>query len=180
MSTTTLEVKLQLKTIEVLSATEAPAAPTEVQRKLTTGAKALDKTFSATTLPKVDQPPIARELTLAAATTINLAAALALAMPGGATRTLNMTGFRLKWFLFKAAAANNAAGITIAPGASNPYPIFGAAKSIILGPGRYECGGFDGIESDLPVVAGAVKEIDITPGAAGDVLYLELLFGTTP
>ena len=29
--------------------------------------------------------------------------------------------------------ANNAAGITITPGAANPYPIFGTAKSVIHG-----------------------------------------------
>jgi hypothetical protein len=177
MSTTSLEVQLKLLGKEEFSDVEAPAANNAQQRMLFTGRQGVRKEFGPATLPKVDAPIVAREITLAGALTLDLTAILSLALPGAATRTLDQTGKKLKWFFFRAAIGNNAAGITIAPGAANPYPIFGAAKPIIVTRGRIEAGGFDSIESDLPTVAAGVKNIDLTPGAAGDILYVEFHFG---
>lgn len=178
MSTTMLEMLLQFKGKELLTEAEAPAANSQAERTLFTGKKQAKKTLNATSTPKVDGPIIAREVTLAGPLTIDFSAALALTLPGAASRTVDVTGKRLKAFFLRCAVGNNAAGVTIAPGAANPYPVFGAARTIVLGKGRIECGGFDAIESDLPTVAVGARTIDITPGAAGDILYYEFHFGT--
>lgn len=178
MSTTMLEMLLQLKGKELLTEAEAPAANSQAERTLFTGKQGAKKTLHSTSTPKVDTPIIARQVTLAGPITIDLTAALALTLPGAASRTVDVSGKRLKAFFFRCAVGNNAAGVTIAPGAANPYPPFGASKSVVLGKGRIECGGFDGVESDLPTVAAGARTIDITPGAAGDILYYEFHFGT--
>lgn len=177
MSTTALEVQLKLLGKETFTDTEAPAANNEQQRILFTGRQGLKKEFSPTSVPKVDAPIVAREITLAGATTLDFTAILSLALPGTATRTLDQTGKKLKWFFFRAAIGNNVTGILIAPGSANPYPIFGTGNAVRLTRGRIEAGGFDAIESDLPTVAAGAKNVDITPGAANDVLYFEFHFG---
>lgn len=178
MSTTKATLTLKFLSQEILTEAEAPAANNEQQRTLNTGKQALSSVLDSTTTPKLDKPIIAREITLpAGVTTIDLTAAAAFVFPAGGTRTFDFTGAKLRAWYFRAATTNNAAGITIAAGAANPYPLFGTGKSIIIGPGRVECGTFAGVNGDLPAVAAGVKTIDIT-AANNDKLYMELLFGT--
>lgn len=179
MSTTSAAITVKLLAKEVLEAAEALAANNQQQRTLTTGLQSWVAELDADSTPKLDQPVVAHQITLTTSvvTTIDLTAVQALVLPTGVARLVDLTGAKLKAFFLRAGNDNDAAGVTIEPGSSNPYPIFGTGNTIVLGPGRIEAGGFDGIESDLAAVAGGAKEIDIS-GTTGDTLYFELLFGT--
>ena len=71
------------------------------------------------------------------------------------------------------ADADNAAAITVAPGASNPYPLFGTSNEVDLAAGAEIC---HYSPEGLPDVAAAVKEIDIS-GTNDDILYIQLILG---
>lgn len=180
MSSTSLDLSFRCTGREVFTAAEAPAAGTEQQRTLQTGTNGFSKTLNGSSTPKLDQPLISREITLGGATTLDLAAIAALALPSAATRTVDLTGKKLKAVLLRSKSTNNAAGINIAPGAANPYPMFGAGNDITLYPDAELMMAFRATEppAGIPAVAAGAKEIDLTPGAAGDVLYIELYFGT--
>lgn len=64
--------------------------------------------------------------------------------------------------------------INIAPGSSNPYPLFGSANDIDLPPGARMSFDFG---AELADVASGVKEIDIS-GTGTDALWYELTAGT--
>lgn len=180
MSTTTVAVALQMAATEELTATEQPNASSAAERRLTCNALNLSTTLTSTTVPKVDKAPIYRKHTFTSGVkiTIDLTAAPGLKSPDSVTRAVDLTAAKLKHLLIRCGGSNNAAGVTIGEGALNPYPLFGAAKSVILKPGTVLGLGFNAVESSLPAVAAAVKEIDITPGASGDVVEIEMAFGT--
>jgi hypothetical protein len=74
------------------------------------------------------------------------------------------------------AAPGNANVINVAPGASNPYPLFGTANDIDLAPGlpiigccRDNAGAAPA--NRLPAVAAAVKNIDVTITGSGTLYY---------
>jgi Cu/Ag efflux protein CusF len=180
VSTPKLSVSLQITGQEVFSAVEAPAAANEEQRTLRTGSNSTSLNKSTTTVPKVDKPPISQKITLGAGTTtLDLAAIAALAMPSGAMRTVDMTGAKLKTLVLRTEPANNVAGVTIAPGGSNPYPMFGAGNAIVLYPDSQLVLTFRNTEpaAGIPAVAGGAKEIDLS-GTTADVIHIEMYFGT--
>lgn len=180
MSTTQLAVSLQITGQEVFSAAEAPAAAGEEQRTLRTGSNSVSLNKTTTSTPKVDKPPVSQKITLGAGTTtLDLAAIAALAMPSGATRTVDLTGAKLKTLVLRTEPNNNAAGVTIAPGGSNPYPMFGSGNDIILYPDSQLVLTFRNTEppTGIPAVAGGAKEIDLS-GTTADVIHVEMYFGT--
>lgn len=179
MSATYLDIALRLNGREVLTTSEAPSAASEAQRTMAVGNRNYAAALHATSTPKLDKPPVSLVLTLSAPTTINLAAIAGLALPGTATRTLDLTGARPKAFLFRAGPTNHAAGITIEEGAAQPYPLFGAGNVFVLLPGMVVAVGFAAVESTLPAVAAGVRNILFTGGAVTDVLYWDLYTGTT-
>jgi hypothetical protein len=117
MSATTVEVTLRVKATEVFTAAEAPAAPDDQSRTLTTGGLTLTARRNATTTPKVDKPPVSLTITLGGSpTTIDLTAVAGLGMPPG-LRTLDMTGAKVIDAVLRA-NATNVAPINVAPGAA--------------------------------------------------------------
>jgi hypothetical protein len=179
MSTTEGQITLLLDGTESLTTAESPGA-TAQQRQLRTGGKGLNRvTLTSASTPKLDKPLIAFLITgnSGSPTTIDLTAVQAMANPIGSTRLKDLTGAKIKAFLFETDAAN-VGTVTIAPGGSNPYPLYGAAKDIILGPGRVEASAFKGIESNLAAVAAGAKTITFTFGTTGDKIYVELWPGT--
>ena len=101
-------------------------------------------------------------------TTIDLTAALA-----ALDRYVDMTDLYIFAGLFAAPAANNG-DVTIAPGAATPYPIFGAAKDILLPASRTIV--WCDSQLDAVQVSGSVKNIDIS-GTSSDILNLILIGG---
>lgn len=176
MSSHYLVISLQANGREVFTAAEAPAAGSEAGRTLKCGQNNFSVSLGPTTTPAITGPPISRKLTLVGSDTINLTAAAVLALPGSATRTFDFTGKKLVRVVLRA-DDENADPIVITEGASNPYPLFGAAGSVELQPGEDLTKGFRSVASSLPAVAALVCEIDIT-GTAADILYIDLYLGT--
>jgi len=178
MSATRLEITMRAAGREIFTAEEAPGATSELQRTVNVGnATMISSQLGATSTPKVDRPPISLKITLAGSpTTINLAAIAGVALPATATRTLDFTGARLVAIAL-VAPATNAAAVNVAPGASAPYPLFGTGKSLDVerGEGLAKC--FSGVASNKPLVSASARNIDVS-GNVGDVLYLDLYFGT--
>ena len=178
MSTVALDIAFRAQGREVFTAAEAPSAATESERTVNVGAQNFAKSLGATTVPAVTGPPISRKITLGGGiTTIDLTAAAVLAMPNSATRTYDFTGKKVVAFLLRTDAANNVAGVNIAPGAATPYPLFGTGNDITLLPDSALQFAFKATASALPAVSGTVKHIDIS-GTSGDILYLDMYLGT--
>lgn len=177
MSTVAVDMAFRLAGREVFTSAEAPAAANEENRTLRVGAHNVTKALGATTTPAVTGPPISRAITLGgSAETIDLTAAAVLALPAGAARTYDYTGKKVVAFLIRTHADNNAAGVNIAPGASNPYPLFGTGNDITLFPDSELQFGTLASAAKLPAVSGTVKNIDIT-GTAGDIVYVDMYLG---
>lgn len=174
------QITMTMAGSEVLDATEAPAGSTAQQRTLITGNQGITaQVLNSVSVPKVDQPLIAMLLTLTngSPTTIDLTNVQALAMPIGASRLKNLTGAKVKACCLTTPTAN-VGKITVAPGASNPYPLFGTGNNVVLGQGRVEIFSFKGIESDLSAVAAGAKTITFSCTNTGDQVYVEIWAGT--
>lgn len=134
-------------------------------------------TYNATSTPNVDKPAVDLSVTIASSPeTIDLTA-----VPSArdVNDNVDLSGSKLVAVLLYARAAN-AADLTVGFGASNPYPIFGASKELILAPGELiEIGFQSGSETSKPAVSGTVKNIDVA-GTVADVLYGIAIFGTQP
>jgi hypothetical protein len=171
--TLTVTATLELSVREVLDTTDMPTGSTENDRTLRHNEFNGSAKLSATTTPKAERAVISKLTLGAGITTIDLTAATK-----SAGRVESMAGKKVVAYIIETNIGNNAAGVTIAPGAANPYPLFGAAKSVILGPGRTDmCAFAQGVDSNLPAVAGGVKNIDVS-GTTGDKVNIELIFGT--
>ena len=170
--TISVSITLEQSVREVLSASDLPFGSNEADRTLRHTALNKSVTLSATSVPKA-QRAVLQDVTIGAGiTTIDFTAA-----PKSVSRTEDMTGKKVTACKIVTGSLN-AGNVTIAHGASNPYPLFGTAKDVILGPGRTEQFAFaDGVDSNLPAVAGGAKTIDIS-GTAADTVRLELIFGT--
>ncbi len=177
MSSTYLDLAFRASGREVFSTAEAPAAPSEEGRTLRAQRHNRQKTFSGSSEPPLDKPLVSQEITIGGGiATIDLAAITALALPSGATRTVDLTTAKLVALVLRADDENEAA-VTVAPGASDPYPLFGAGNEIEIPPGMQIQAGYAGdVASGHPAVSATVKDIDIS-GTSGDVLYLDLYFG---
>lgn len=177
MSTTRAQINLSLLASEEFTATEMPAAGSVAERTLKIGgSNQVSLQLSDATTPAVNAAPISRVITIAGTITLDFTAIAAAVMPAGATRTLDLTGKKLVGFTLRA-KSDNSAVINVAPGGSNPYPFFGTGNDIDVKPGQQICGVFRDVASSCPAVAAGVKTIDIS-GTNGNILYLDLLFGT--
>lgn len=180
MSNPAVSVSMLMSASEEFTTAEQPSATSAAERTLRVNSLNLSASLSSASTPKVDKPPVYRKITApsTAIITVDLTAAPCLKSPDSASRAVDMTGAKVVHLQLKAASTNNAAGILIAPGAANPYPLFGAAKSILIFPGEVIALGYAAVASVKPAVAAGVKNIDITPGATGDILDLEIVLGT--
>lgn len=171
MSSTNATVSIQVLASEVFTASEVASGANEADRTIKSTVK-LAATLTSTTTPSVTKPPVYKSL--AATATIDLTAVQAAAMPNSATRSVDMTGAKVVGAVLKAGAAN-ASAVNIAPGASNPYPLFGTANDIDLKPGMVVAIGLNGVASQLPAVSSTVKNIDVTISGSDTVEILLLL-----
>lgn len=173
MSATSVEARLQLTASEVLSAAEAPATASENDRTLRYGGFNTSATLNATSTPAVDSPPAATSITLGGSpTTLNLTA---IALARAAATNYDFTGKKVVGCTLKANAAN-AANINVAPGGSNPYPLFGTGNDVDVGPGMSLSFVFAGANTNRPAVSGSAKNIDIS-GTSGDKIDVFFVFG---
>jgi hypothetical protein len=163
MSTTNGNFSISVQANEVFTAAEYPGGANESARTLK-AAQSLNTQLNAASTPVVDSPPIV--IRLSATATIDLTAVQGMSAPAAATRTLDLTGKKVKGLSFKA-GATNAAAVNVAPGGSNPYPLFGTANDIDIGPGGMVVLAFDGVVSNLPAVSSTVKNITVTISGAG-------------
>lgn len=179
MSTKSAQVVISVLHSEQFTAAEVPSASTVSERTLRSG-KGNDAqlAFSESSTPAVTKPAISQKITLGgSATVIDLTAVAAAAIPAAATRTVDQTGGKLVSFNLRA-DSENTDPITVGPGASsNTYNLFGAGKDIDIEPGFQIGGTFRDVASSLPAVAAGAKNIEVS-GTSGDILYLDLLFGT--
>ena len=176
MSSISVDLGMRMNAKEVFTAGELPIAASEAERTLKLNVLAHSTTLNGSSTPKVDKPPVYKKISAAGTTTIDLTAAPAIVAPGSSTRSVDMSGAKVKGYLIRCGEAN-AGLVTIAPGASNPYPLFGTGNEIDLGAGAVIAQTFDGVESNLPAVAALVKEIDVTTTGTDEV-EIELILGT--
>ena len=174
MSSSTAAVRMQATIREILTALEAPAATNEAGRTLEFGSYNLSSTLNASSTPALEAPPSSQEITITAGTTTLDFTALALAR--NVSETYDYTGKKVIGAIFKTDPAN-AGAVTIAPGSSNPYPLFGSGNEKDIGPGRMDMFFFDTVGSNLAAVSGTAKTIDLT-GTEDDIITVVLLFGT--
>ena len=118
---------------------------------------------------------------------------LSFALSGGTTKTWDLTaapdakntaatvdlsGKKLVAMLITAPTDNNAAGITIVPGASNGYDILGGSSDrLTIYPGQTVCLFQLGAAANWDAVAAGDKTIDFT-GTDGDEIDILAVFGT--
>lgn len=180
MSTTSVSINQIMTATEEFTTTEQPNASSASERQIKVNALNLSATLNATSTPKVDKPPIYRKHTFLSGVkiTIDLTAAPGLKSPDSASRAIDLTGAKLKHIQLRAATTNNAAGVLVEPGSATPYSLFGTTKSILVLPGEVVTHGFNGVESTKETVSALLKLIDITPGATGDIIEIEMAFGT--
>jgi hypothetical protein len=166
-----------LDVTETVAAGYAPASPVDgVSNARRFGAYSqLNKILDGSTTPIADTV-VDLSFTLAgASTTKDLTAA-----PDAKdiADTVDLTGKKLVAILIVAASDNNAAGVTVVPGAVNGYDILGAAADrLTIYPGQTVCLFQLGATSSWDAVGAADKTIDFT-GTLGDELDILAVFGT--
>lgn len=175
MSTTRASIQQAVTATEILDQSETPAAASDQGRTLQYGAFNVSSSLTDQTTPAIEAPPAAARIELdnSGATTLDLTA---MPLARDASKTHDYTGKRVVAAILKAGAAN-AGAITIAPGASDPYPLFGAGNEVDLAPGMALQISFVGVGSGAPAVASGAKTIDIS-GTEGDALDVFFLLGT--
>lgn len=176
MSNVSIVANLSLAGQEVFDATEAPSGGSQAARTLAITGRDVSTTLDATTTPKVEVSPIVRKVTISGTTTIDLTAAAGVALPAAASRTVDTSGKRLV-ALRLSCPTTNAGVVNVAPGGSNPYPLFGSGNDIDVRPGETVVKIINGVASGYPVVSGTAKNVDIT-GTTNDVIHVEAYFGT--
>lgn len=149
---------------------------TAAQRTVTSSDYDLNETLDSTTTPAVDDL-MAYQLNLSGGTdTIDFTAAAIIGAEsaGAPAASEDLTGKRVCHVEFECPTTNSYE-VTIAPGAANPYPIFGAANDFTLKPDSKFA--YTVHSNALPTISSTVKTIDIT-GNAADVLNLKIAFET--
>lgn len=114
-------------------------------------------------------------LTSGAPTTLDLTAAPTYMPTEGLYDTL------LNYYIVIArffAPATNTDAVTIGPGASNPYNLWGAGNSIEIEPGRREGFQIDALE--LPQILAGAKTIQFSTTNTGDKIHYMLAAGEAP
>lgn len=170
-------VSCGLDVTETVAAAYAPASPLDgVANIRRFGAyNQLNQILDAATTPKADAVVDLSFELAAAALTVDLTAA---PDAKNISDTVDLTGKKLVAILIVAAADNNAAGVTIVPGAVNGYDILGAAADrLTIYPGQTVCSFQLGAASSWDAVAAGDRTIDFT-GNVGDELDILAVFGT--
>lgn len=174
-STTTVSVNLRINGQELHDLADVPSAANQAQRTVNTGGNDLSQTLTATSTPAVTKPPISRKITLGGSPTdLDLTAIQGLAIPAGATRSIDMTGAKLVAAVFRAADANVGA-VTVGLSGSNDYAPFGAGNEIDI-PKGLQIDISSRIAAQLPAVSSTAKIIRLS-GTSGDIIYVDLYFG---
>ncbi len=176
MSNVSIVANLALSGQEVFDTTEAPSGGSQAARTLTITGRDVSTTLDATTTPKVETSPIVRKVTISGTTTIDLTAAAGVSLPAAASRSIDASGKKLI-ALRLSCPTTNAAAVNVAPGGSNPYPIFGSGNDVDVKPGETVVKVVNGVASSYPAVSSTVKNIDVT-GTTNDVIHVEAYFGT--
>ncbi len=176
MSNVSLTANLSLAGAEVFTAAEAPTGGTQQARTLTITGADVSTTIDSTTTPRIELSPIVRTITISGTTTVDLTAAAGVALPIAASRTIDATGKKLVAVRLSC-PSTNVASVNVAPGASNPYPIFGTGNDVDVKPGQTLIALINGVASSYVAVGPTAKTLDVT-GTTNDVLNVELYFGT--
>lgn len=176
MSNVSLVANLSLAGAEAFTAAEAPTGGTQGARTLNITGADISTTLDGSSTPKIEVSPTVRKITISGTTTIDLTAAAGVALPISASRTVDNTGKKLVAVRLSC-PSTNAGAVNVAPGGSNPYPLFGTGNDIDVKPGQTIIAGIFGVASSYPAVSGTVKNLDVT-GTTNDVLNVELYFGT--
>lgn len=176
MSNVTLSANLSLAGAEVFTAAEAPTGGTQQARTLNITGADVSTTLDSTTTPKIEVSPVVRKITISGTTTIDLTAAAGVALPIAASRTVDATGKKLVAVRLSCPSTNVGA-VNVAPGGSNPYPLFGTGNDVDVKPGQTIIAIVTGVASSYGAVGPTAKNVDVT-GTANDVLNVELYFGT--
>lgn len=121
--------------------------------------------LDAATTPAATKVYVDTVALVAGAKTIDLTS---LGSTGGGT--FSATGLKVRGIMLHNTSANP---LTISPGASNPYPLFGTANAkVVRTGGRF----MEYFADGLAAVSGSVKTIDFA-GTGTDTFNLILLFG---
>jgi hypothetical protein len=180
MSAIDNQITIQLAGSEILDTTEAPQGSTPQARTMRTAIGMERVALNAASVPKVDKPIAAFNITgvSGSPTTIDLTAVQGLSMPLGSTRTLDLTGAKIKAFCLRTDPAN-VGTVKVEQGASNPYLLWGSGDAVTLHKGRIQASSFlSGTESALAAVAAGAKTLKFTFSNTGDKIYVELWAGT--
>lgn len=175
MSDTVLNYAQHMNAVETLTTTEMPGAANIDERRRSFSGLNRQGQLKSDSTPKLEKPPAYQKITISGTTTIDLTAVPAARDPTNVT--VDMTDKKLIGLQIEAAAANSG-NVTVAPGSSNPYPLFGSGNSIIVVPGELITKTIKGAASGHPAVSGTVKTIDVT-GTSSDVVEIGLFFGGT-
>jgi len=179
MSDKSLTIDLKLTGKEVFSSAEAPWAKNENQRTLNSANKnnraVLD---DSSTTPQLALAPCVQTVTVggAGSTSVDLTSLPGLVLPDDATRTIDGTGYKIVAARFKT-PSDNAGNITIKPGLTNAYELFGTSNEVDIPPGHVVVFGAIDAAAASPTIAAGVKEIEVD-GTVGDTVDMELYLGT--
>lgn len=171
---TSLEVSLamRLDVTEILDAADAPAAGAELNR-LVFDQYSTDVTLTGDTDAAVDGAAVDLSKTLSGSSaTLDLTAA---PTARDITLSVDKTGKKLVAIVIVADAENNAAGVTIGPGDSDGYNLWGNSSSIVLLPGERLVRAFTAAASTHQAVASGDKTIKYA-GTTGDVIQCLAVF----
>jgi len=168
--TVTLSAVLQMTAKEILAAADLPSANSEADRTWNHNGLNHSDNYSGSSTVSIDQiVPIDIDLT-GSPITVDLTNA---PKTGGRTAE-DHTGLKVIGLLLNA-PTGNAGAVSMAPGASNPYPLFGTAKDIEIAPGRVLA--FMEQTVGLAAVSSSVKSIDFD-GTNGDHIDGLLFLGS--
>lgn len=170
-STNTVDLSIVMNSKEILDEASAPGSPSANDRTIRQTGYGFNQTLNASSTPAMTTNPSVTTLTMTgSAVTVDLTAAVALAIPASASRTVNFNTKKIIAFQI-VPHADNADAVNVAPGASNGYALFGSANDIDLEPGQMIGCVFNGVASTLPTVGSGAKNIDFT-GTSGDKVDL--------
>jgi len=160
---------------EVLDADDVPGAQSETQRTVTHDAwnytTPLHNTSGSATTPAPVRCFSTTVTLSGASATLDLTAAPTV---GNLSAGEDLTGKKLMFCQFYTDADNDSGGVTIGPGASNGYELFGSASAeLLMFPDEYAEKLTLG--SNLDDVGATDCEIDFA-GTSGDKIYVKMAF----
>lgn len=160
---------------ESFSSSDAPASANGGSTRQYSAYNKLEQLLNASTTPLVDTVVDLSRTLAAASETQDLTAA---PEAQNVNDTVDLTGKKLIALIIVASASNNAAGLTIDPGATNGYNFLGdAAYGLKLWPGSVHEFWQLGAAAGVDAVGSSAKNLDFA-GTVGDVVSILALFGT--